>query len=76
MIRGESMVAQAMGYINAGTIEAYLNGGRGMSVYGASVLTQMTYLLDYPGYIVTAVAVLIIIADIVLRMQRKAPESS
>ncbi len=48
----------------------------GMSVYGASVLTQMTYLLDYPGYIVTAVAVLIIIADIVLRMQRKAPESS
>lgn len=48
----------------------------GMSVYGASVMTQMTFLLDYPGYIATAVAVLIIIADIVLRMQRKAPESA
>jgi hypothetical protein len=48
----------------------------GMSVYGASVMTQMTFLLDYPGYIATAVAVLIIIADIVLRMQRKAPEST
>lgn len=48
----------------------------GMSVYGASVMTEMTFLLDYPGYIATAVAVLIIIADIVLRMQRKAQESA
>lgn len=48
----------------------------GMSVYGSTVLTEMTYLLGYPGYIATAVAVLIIIADIALRMVRKAPESS
>jgi len=46
----------------------------GMSVYGASVMTQMTYLLDYPGYIPTAIAVLIIIADIILRRRRKVPE--
>ena len=45
----------------------------GMSVYGASVMTQMTYLLDYPGYIPTAIAVLVIIADIILR-RRKVPE--
>jgi hypothetical protein len=44
----------------------------GMSVYGSSVLTQMTYLLEYPGYIATAVAVLVIIADIVISMQKKA----
>lgn len=46
----------------------------GMSVYGSSVMTQMTYLLDYPGYYVTIVAVLILIADIVIRRQRKVPE--
>jgi hypothetical protein len=48
----------------------------GMSVYGSTVLTEMTYLLGYPGYIATAVAVLVIVADIALRMVRKAPESS
>jgi len=46
----------------------------GMSVYGSSVMTQMTYLLDYPGYYVTAVAVLILIADIIIRKRRKVPE--
>lgn len=46
----------------------------GMSVYGSSVMTQMTYLLDYPGYYVTAVAVVIIIIDIFIRRQRKVPE--
>lgn len=46
----------------------------GMSVYGASVMTQMTYLLDYPGYYVTAIAVIIVIADIILRRRRKVPE--
>lgn len=46
----------------------------GMSVYGSSVMTQMTYLLDYPGYYVTAVAVVILIVDIYIRRQRKVPE--
>lgn len=46
----------------------------GMSVYGSSVMTQMTYLLDYPGYYVTAVAVIILIVDIYIRRQRKVPE--
>ena len=42
----------------------------GMSVYGASVMTQMTFLLDYPGYYATAVAVLVVIADIVIRSRK------
>ena len=46
----------------------------GMSVYGSSVMTQMTYLLDYPGYYVTAVAVVILIVDIYIRRQRKVPK--
>lgn len=46
----------------------------GMSVYSSSVMTQMTYLLDYPGYYVTAVAVVILIVDIFIRRQRKVPE--
>ncbi len=48
MVGGESMVASAMGYINAGTVEAYLNGGRGMAefekVYG--FYTLQTAIMD------------------------------
>jgi hypothetical protein len=48
MVGGESLIAQAMGYVNAGTVEAYLNGGRGMAefekLYG--YFTLQTALMD------------------------------
>ena len=47
----------------------------GMYVYSGNVLTQMSYLLDYPGYYASAVAAIIIIADIVRRTQKKEPDS-
>lgn len=48
MVGGESLIAQAMGYVDAGTVEAYLNGGRGMAefekLYG--YFTLQTALMD------------------------------
>lgn len=48
----------------------------GMAIYGSSVLTQMTYLLKYPGYIATAVAILAIIVDIIMRRQKSIQDTS
>jgi hypothetical protein len=45
----------------------------GQSIYSASVLTQMNFLLKDPGYYVTAVAILIVAADAVMRMRKQKP---
>jgi len=45
----------------------------GQSIYSASVLTQMNFLLKDPGYYVTAVAILIVAADAVMRMRKQQP---
>ena len=48
MIGGENLIAQAMGYVEAGTVEAYLNGGRGNAefeqLYG--YFTLQTAIMD------------------------------
>lgn len=48
MIGGESLIAQAMGYVESGTVEAYLNGGRGNAefekLYG--YFTLQTAIMD------------------------------
>jgi len=45
----------------------------GQSIYSASVLTQMNYLLKDPGYYVTALAIVIVVADAVMRMRKQQP---
>jgi len=48
----------------------------GMAIYGSSVLTQMNFLLKAPGYYVTIIAIIIIVADIVMRSRKQKPESA
>jgi len=66
MVGGESMVATAMGYINAGTVEAYLNGNRGMAefekLYG--FYTLQTAIMDSVNLMSLYGIILIVLSNI------------
>lgn len=66
MVGGESLIAQAMGYINAGVVDAYLNGGRGMAefekLYG--YFTLQTAIMDATNLMSLYGITLIILSNI------------
>jgi len=66
MFGGESMIATAMGYVNAGVVEAYLNGGRGMAefekVYG--YYTLQTAIMDAKNLMSIYGIVLIVLSNV------------
>lgn len=67
MVGGESLIAQAMGYVDAGVVEAYLNGGRGMAefekVYG--YFTLQTAIMDAKNLMSLYGIALIILSNVV-----------
>jgi len=66
MFGGESMIATAMGYVNAGVVEAYLNGGRGMAefekIYG--YFTLQTAIMDAKNLMSIYGIVLIVLSNV------------
>lgn len=66
MVGGESLIAQAMGYINAGTVDAYLNGGRGNAefeqLYG--YFTLQTAIMDATNLVSIYGIFLVILSNI------------
>jgi len=67
MIGGENLIAQAMGYVEAGTVEAYLNGGRGNAefeqLYG--YFTLQTAIMDAKNLMSIYGIVLMILSNII-----------
>jgi hypothetical protein len=72
MFGGESMIATAMGYVDAGVVEAYLNGGRGMAefekVYG--FYTLQTAIMDAKNLMSLYGIGLIILSNIIFGKKR------
>lgn len=69
MFGGEQLIAQAMSYIQAGTVDAYLNGGRGNAefekLYGYYTLQTAT--MDATNLISVYGIVLILISNLMFR---------